>query len=399
MVDIDNFLLQQIKRVNILIQSTDQNQFDESTLYQAISNEQIQYIFIVLHHEFNELFSFMNTKASKSSNNYYNAGTSRRLIECNEIYNEMVKYLKGSNCEFEIEEKYRLQIAYTTTFLQEYNGSAIPNNYEFFEIVKYQPIFWLNYDNSMLLVRPTVQYMKKTMIGEGSYAIAYKYKDNFYNCSFVEKRAKKDLDEKEIQRFKNEYQTLKALESPYIITVYRLTEDPLAYVMEYCDMTLFRFIKKYGNMLDIASKKKIVLQILKGFEYIHSKGLLHRDISFKNIFVNSYDEQKINIIKIADFGLVKIPDSTMTSLETNFKGSLNDPKLREIGFSNYSMIHETYALTRVVYFVMTGRESVSGEMTGDFKTFIHAGVSEDSSARFQSVMAMRNSFVKINWLV
>lgn len=43
--------------------------------------------------------------------------------------------------------------------------------------------------------------------------------------------------------------------------------------------------------------------ILEVYNFDESKNLLHRDISTTNILVKQYDDA--NIIKIADFGLVK----------------------------------------------------------------------------------------------
>lgn len=135
-------------------------------------------------------------------------------------------------------------------------------------------------------------------------------------------------------------------------------------------------------------------QILQAFIYISSKGVLHRDISTKNILIKKYEG--LNIIKVSDFGLVKIPDSTLTSKNTEFKGSLNDPKLEVIGFDNYEIIHETYALTRLIYFVMTGRRTLGSFNRKEFEDFIMKGISDNIDERYKDVEELRNSFVKIN---
>ena len=60
--------------------------------------------------------------------------------------------------------------------------------------------------------------------------------------------------------------------------------------------------KKYiDTKLDINNKgkmKKHMFQILKGLDYIHSQGVLHRDMKPQNLLISEKEE-----IKIADFGL------------------------------------------------------------------------------------------------
>lgn len=80
---------------------------------------------------------------------------------------------------------------------------------------------------------------------------------------------------------------------------------------------------------------------------------LHRDISPENILIKEYEDTLV--IKISDFGLVKIPDSELTTIHTEFKGRFNDPELIVVGFDTYGILHETYALTRIIYYIMTGK--------------------------------------------
>ena len=46
---------------------------------------------------------------------------------------------------------------------------------------------------------------------------------------------------------------------------------------------------------------------------------------------------------------------------SEIKGSLNDPDLIHVGFGNYEMCHETYALTRLCFYILTGKTNVGIE--------------------------------------
>lgn len=160
--------------------------------------------------------------------------------------------------------------------------------------------------------------------------------------------------------------------------------------MEYMDFTLDSYITKYNSALSMPKRKGIVQQIFKAFEYIHSKNRLHRDISPKNVLIKCYDD--IIVVKISDFGLVKIPDSSLTSMNTEFKGCFNDPALIVDGFNTYGILHETFALTRLVYFVMTGKTNTDTIADPKLKEFVKKGLNVDKSKRFQTVGEMIQVF-------
>ncbi|SMD17230.1 protein kinase family protein [Sporomusa malonica] len=247
-----------------------------------------------------------------------------------------------------------------------------------------------NIDVAVTFAGETRSFYPLKQIGNGSYANVYKYKDTFYNKNFVLKRAKKDLSEKEIKRFKREFEEMQDFSSPYIVEVYCYNENQNEYIMEYMDFTLESYITKHNSSLSIVQRKSIIQQILRAFEYIHSKGRLHRDISPKNILIKPYED--IIVVKVADFGLVKISESALTAANTEFKGYFNDPSLILDGFDTYSILHETFALTRVVYYVMTGRTNVDTISDPKLKTFINKGLNPAKSQRFQTISEMALAF-------
>jgi serine/threonine protein kinase len=102
--------------------------------------------------------------------------------------------------------------------------------------------------------------------------------------------------------------------------VIRETNQQLYFVFEYMpDGNLYEFIKRHTpsrNLLEIESStpmahlnkvpvlpdskiRSITKQILKGLEFLHSKGYIHRDMKPENILMNG------NTCKLADFGLAR----------------------------------------------------------------------------------------------
>jgi len=349
----------------------------------------LQKIFSFFHYELNRLLRYLN---GRIKNGHYNAHESREL---NYLINEIKTIqsnLKGSELDFDLTQDYKQRLNECEDFLVDSGGSTIPREFEKVNITENEPIFYIR--TAIKVPRKGQMKLHQTkLIGEGSYAKVYKYKDEYYNRPFVIKKALDELDEKELERFRREFEEMKKLKSPYIIEVYKFDEENNQYIMEYADQTLEDFIQKNNTKLDVKERISLVRQILQAFIYINSKGLLHRDISTKNILIKKYEG--LNVIKVSDFGLVKIPNSTLTNKNTEFKGSLNDPKLEIIGFANYEVWHETYALTRLIYFVMTGRITLGSFNSKEFEEFIMKGLSDDVDQRHNNIEELRNNFVKI----
>lgn len=360
--------------------------FEFSELYSSVEHVKLREIMSTLHYYFTSLFRTMNERLPTGEfGAHFWADPSRELISIIEITLGLYNNLKGSKYAFEIDEYYFDLIKTCRDFLSSSGGSTLPANMKKIELYYVQPIFILS--NSIVVKNvnsDNIYDMKQ--IGEGSYAIVYKYKDTFYNRNFVIKRAKKDLSEKEMLRFKREYEEMQEFSSPYILEVYRYSDDKNEYVMEYMDYTLDGYIAKNNNKLSQLQRKGIAQQVLRAFEYIHSKGRLHRDISPKNILIKEYDD--VAVVKIADFGLVKIPDSNLTTVNTDFKGYFNDPSLVLEGFNEYNILHETYALTRIMYYIMTGKTNTERITNSKLKEFIEKGLNPDKTRRFKNASEM-----------
>lgn len=295
-MNIENYIETQYRNLN--------NNLNEEylDLYDGINHSKLKIIFSTLHYRFIDLFKSMNSRlpTGEDSVAHFWADSSRGLMESIEITEELQRALKSTSFAFKVDQYYQEIIVACNKFLKSSNGSTIPPGMEKIQLYYTIPIFiqenTINIVNSQL----SKTYELK-LIGEGSYAKVFKYKDEYYNKSFVIKRAKKDLNEKEIVRFKCEFEQMKRLNSPYIVEVFCYNDTTNEYIMEYMDFSLNDYINKNNTKIDVVMRKKIGLQILKAFSYIHLKGLLHRDISPKNILIKQYED--IPVVKVSDFGL------------------------------------------------------------------------------------------------
>jgi serine/threonine protein kinase/formylglycine-generating enzyme required for sulfatase activity len=67
-----------------------------------------------------------------------------------------------------------------------------------------------------------------------------------------------------------------------------------------------------NNPLNMDQLKKLLIDILEGLKYLHSEGIIHRDIKPQNILLGR-DKQNRLVAKIADFGISKSADSNQAS--------------------------------------------------------------------------------------
>jgi serine/threonine-protein kinase len=116
------------------------------------------------------------------------------------------------------------------------------------------------------------------------------------------------------QRFFREAETAGRLNHPNIVTIFDAGEDhDLAYIsMEFLKgHDLARYCKP-DNLMDSRTVLDIVARAAEGLDFAHQQNVVHRDIKPANIMY----EPKSDTVKITDFGIARITDSSKTKTGT-----------------------------------------------------------------------------------
>lgn len=330
-----------------------------------------------LHGRLNGLFDFMNEKAQV--NHHYNADPSRELLDLITEIRSIQDGLKRIGITLQLRDDYQGVLDYVSSFLTRSGGSPIPDDFTGIVVVEYEPVFTSSETEIELAERR--QRVQPKIVGEGAFANVFSYADPEYGKKFAIKRAKSGLDVKELQRFRKEFEILHALNFPYVLEVYRYNDDRNDYTMEFCDSTVEAYIATRNPNLLFGPRRRIALQFLYGLNYLHRKGILHRDISLRNILVKVHDEGAATV-KLSDFGLAKDVDSQMTQTDSEMRGSIIDPALPS--FKAYAVINEIYPIGHILSFIFSGRKNLDAT-TGAVRAIVNRCVTHDLAARYQDV--------------
>ncbi len=197
------------------------------------------------------------------------------------------------------------------------------------------------------------RYEVLELIGIGGMANVYRGRDLLEGNLVAIKVLRSEFAENEefLRRFKNESKAIAMLSHSNIVKVFDVSFTTAVHfiVMEYiAGITL----KDYIQQQQIISWKEaahFTLQILRGLQHAHDKGIVHRDVKPQNIMLLSD-----GTIKITDFGIARFARSGSRTITDRAIGSVHYISPEQASGNVTDQRTDIYAVGVMLYEMLTG---------------------------------------------
>lgn len=162
-----------------------------------------------------------------------------------------------------------------------------------------------------------------------------------------------------VQKFRHEVEALSRLAHPKVVSVLgsgELNGKPYI-VMQYVDGLTLRSQIPPNEGMDLERTALILKQIGAALDYIHGKGIFHRDLKPDNIMLQQLNGDP-EFVTIVDFGLAKVKDSvvgpsTVDNIAIGTAQYMSPEQLR--GKDKITAASDVYSMAVVAYEMVTGR--------------------------------------------
>ena len=192
-------------------------------------------------------------------------------------------------------------------------------------------------------------------LGKGAMGVVYEGRDPNIERRVAIKTARRDAlepphAEEMLQRFLREAKAAGQLRHPNIITIYDAgQQDDIAYIaMEYLEGGDLRTLLRRRATLHPEQIAEIGASICDALACAHESGIIHRDIKPANILVT-----EDGTLKIADFGIAHVQDSTLTESGVRIGTPLYMSPEQAMG-DGASVASDLFAAGVILYEFLTG---------------------------------------------
>ena len=198
------------------------------------------------------------------------------------------------------------------------------------------------------------RYEIREVVGVGGMAVVYKAYDNVEDRIVAIKILREEFatNEEFLRRFRNESKAISLLSHPNIVKIYDVSfGDLIQYiVMEYIDgITLKEYIERQG-ILTWKEAVQFTIQILRGLQHAHDRGIVHRDVKPQNIIV-----LPDGTIKVTDFGIARFARSEQKTITDKAIGSVHYISPEQVRGEATDEKADIYSVGVMLYEMLTGK--------------------------------------------
>ena len=227
-------------------------------------------------------------------------------------------------------------------------------------------------------------------------------------------------------RFENEARAAARLRSRHVVEMYDhgVSADGCPFiVMEFLQgEPLDKRLDRLGR-LSAKETAQIVMQICRALAKAHSANIVHRDLKPENVFLVWDDEERIDVVKVVDFGIAKFNDASMSSSSATRPGSvLGTPHYmspeQARGLRSVDSRSDLWSVAVIAYRSIVGALPFEGEAVGDllvklctapipvpsqivpdvppnFDAWLQKALTRDPAQRFQTAAQLSESLAAV----
>jgi serine/threonine protein kinase len=168
------------------------------------------------------------------------------------------------------------------------------------------------------------------------------------------------VDEHARRRFLREMDVVQKLTHPNIVPIIDrdIAGAAFYFVMDYCNRgSIKEFMAQCAGKLSLQDATRIIVDALKGLEFGHRNGYVHRDLKPGNILLHESDGRLGALI--GDFGLAKSYVETASSGLTvtgEFGGTVQFMAREQLrNFKDVKHVSDVWSMAATFYWLLTGR--------------------------------------------
>jgi len=160
-----------------------------------------------------------------------------------------------------------------------------------------------------------------------------------------------------VERFFREARVIASLKHPNIVTVFDLgqEDDKVFIAMELLEGSDVTALMASGEHLTFETRLHIAENIAQGLAHAHHRGVVHRDIKPRNVFVTHAGE-----VKLLDFGLAHIAFSTLTEVG-QIVGTPFYMSPEQVSGGKADPRSDIFSLGALTYELLTDKKAFDGE--------------------------------------